>query len=810
MIMESVEVAIPVPVNRTFSYLIPEGLKDLIKSGVRVKVPFKNRVLIGYVLDIKKNDTSMVLKEIVDVLDTEPLFHKNMVRFLRQISHEYLTSIGEVLRHALPGGLNTIPYRVGYITQKGNEYLESIKRDNPQINYLRWVRDNPGKRLPAPLHIAYQLKRFGFIELKEKGTKARRIDTFRRFVRFKRGIDARALIQGIIASPGRAKNESDFLEFIYKKGEVARSSLVKSFSNGQYLIRKWIKRGALEYIERPFLRDYTPSLIQYMPEPESLYPQQQDAINIIEKNIQRGNFSVHLIHGVAGSGKTEVYFEAIRSAIKMGKKAILLVPEIALSNYMAGIFASRLGKRVAVYHSGLSYGERYAQWMRMARDEVDLVIGARSSIFAPFSRVGLIIMDEEHDPSYKQEEGIRYNVRDLALMRAKQEGAVLVMGSATPSVESYYHAKEHRYILLNMPERIQERPMPEVMIVDMKKQKSMNDGAGIISAPLCEEIKSALDNGKQVMLFLNRRGYIRVHLCVLCGKALRCINCDVALVHHLERGRVLCHYCGYSIPVPDTCPYCGQRGLKRYGYGTEKVEGLIHELFPHARIARMDRDSVRKKGASVRLLRNFHQKEIDIIVGTQMITKGYHFPDVTLVGILAADLSLNFPDFRAGERTFQLLSQAAGRSGRGTERGKVIIQTFNPEHYTITNASRHKFMEFFQKEISLRKTLGYPPFVEMALIRVEGNRMDIVSRKAEEISRLMSELNSGWFKGDNKISVLGPVEAPIFRLRGKYRYQILIKAKHRDALLEYLGRIKEDVNGLLRRSGVSMVIDFSP
>lgn len=807
--MMCVEVAVNLPVDGTFTYLVPKELEGMVSPGVRVKVPFGKRTVVGYVLEKSNSSNEAGLKEIYDVLDQEPLFHENMVQFLKKVSEDFLSPIGEVLRHALPGGLNINPYKIGHITERGEEYLKSIKGDYPLINYLRWVKDNPGKRLPQPLHMAYQLRNHGFIEIKEGNPKIRALRRTRKYLRIKDSVDIESILDEIESNPRAPKNELEFFKTIIKQGEVLLSIIREKFRNGDYLAKKWIQRGVLDSVERPYERGYLPPLIYNMPSPDRLYPQQIEAINTIGENIKKGAFSVHLIHGVAGSGKTEVYFEAIKRAIEMGKKAIFLVPEIALSNYMAGIFNLRMGKRVAVYHSGLSYGERYEQWMRISRGEVDLVIGARSSIFAPFPRAGLIVVDEEHDPSYKQEEDIRYSTKDLILLRAKQEGAVVVLGSATPSVESYYRAMSRQYILINMPERVKERPLPEIMIVDMKKHKPLDRDTGLISAPLYEEIKRTLEHGKQVMLFLNRRGFVRLHICVFCGKSIKCINCDVALVYHYERRRLICHYCGYSIPLPQRCPHCNLKGLKKYGYGTERVESILKDIFPHTRIARMDRDSVSRKGESFRILRGFQRKDIDIIVGTQMITKGYNFPEVTLVGILMADLSLNFPDFRAGERTFQLLAQSAGRSGRGMERGKVIIQSFSPVHYTIKSAEKYNYQEFYKKEIALRKTLGYPPFVEMALLRLEGNKKSNVSRKALEISDTIRELYEKWFK-EQGISVLGPVEAPIFKLKGRYRYQILIKAKEREILKESLSQIKARAMSVLKGSGVSLVIDFSP
>jgi primosomal protein N' (replication factor Y) len=448
--------------------------------------------------------------------------------------------------------------------------------------------------------------------------------------------------------------------------------------------------------------------------------------------------------------------------------------------------------------------------MKMARGEVPLVIGARSALFAPFPKLGLVIVDEEHDPAYKQEKGARYQARDAAVVRGKLSSALVLLGSGTPAVQSYYNASKQRYTLIEMPERVEQRPLPDVQVIDMKAFSSEGKDEKILSPALRESLDAVLTSGKQAILFLNRRGFHRVQLCWSCGKPVRCPNCDVSLISHLRENHLACHYCGFHCPPPTLCPVCGKQTLRSYGFGTERLEAELKDLYPSLRAARMDRDNLRRKGYAFELLKKFSHREIDVLVGTQMVTKGYDFPDVTLVGVIGADFSLGFPDFRAAERTFQILSQVAGRAGRGDELGHVLIQTFYPEHYAITAASGHDYGAFFQKEIELREQLGYPPFSTLACLRLQGNH----KKKPEDMARAMVEqmiqMKASWARRGKDLQVLGPVEAPLGKLKGKYRWQIFIRSKGPNLLHVFLKRVGEDFKRMLRGSGVSLTIDMDP
>jgi primosomal protein N' (replication factor Y) len=517
-----------------------------------------------------------------------------------------------------------------------------------------------------------------------------------------------------------------------------------------------------------------------------------------------------LLYGVTGSGKTEVYCRAVEETVRRGKQALVMVPEISLAAYMENLFRSRFKDRVAIYHSNLTRGERYDQWLRMAEGKVDLVVGARSALFAPFPRLGLIIVDEEFDPSYKQDSNPRYNARDAAVVRGRIEEAVVILGSGSPSVQSFRNAAQGRYRLLTMPERVDNRPLPEIEIVDMRGTDEEGQNEGILGKRLKKAVEDTINKGEQVILFLNRRGFHRFLVCRKCGSMLTCPNCDVALTYHLEENRLTCHYCGYRCAINLRCEKCGSGEMRSLGFGIERLEQEINDLFPTARVARLDTDSTRRKGRAGNILKNFGAGEIDILVGTQMITKGYDFPGVTLVGVVAADQSLSVPDFRAAERTFQLLCQVSGRAGRGTRPGKVLIQTFSPEHYAIKCAMNHDYKTFFEHEMALRTELDYPPMSHMACLLLQGNVRDTTVDAAEELKTIMTSVLDAWLDSGREIKVMGPVEAPIARLKGKYRWQLLVKSRNVGLMRHFLARCENHWNKRFRRTGVRLSIDIDP
>ncbi|MDY6972650.1 MAG: primosomal protein N' [Thermodesulfobacteriota bacterium] len=802
-------VAVSAPVKGTFTYAVPQSLASKAHVGARALVPFNNRKVTGYILERIPPDREQGVKEVLDILDPEPLFHEQLIPFLEWMADYYIHPIGQVIQSALPGGLNMSLYRTASLTERGLGILDRLPSRSEEKRLLSWVRHNPGKRLHWPLQNVYALQKRGWLTIEDRAKNGRAGPLMRKFVRPVNGIDLQSVFSGE-NKLSRAKNEGLFLETAFGSDVLLLSDLTARFTNGAYLVNKWVKKGVLTVFTGPVYRNPAGRIISPSPVPPILHEQQRRILSHIQECLDKMTFSSCLLFGVTGSGKTEVYYRAVEHTIRSGRQTILMVPEISLAVYMEGLFRSRLGDRMAIYHSGLGEGERYDQWMRMVRGEVDLVIGARSALFAPLPRLGLIIVDEEHDLAYKQEVSPRYQARDAAIVRAKKENSLVILGSGTPSVQSFQNSIIGRHQLLSMPDRVENRPLPHVEIVDMKTLKGTDPKNEMISRKLREAVGQNLLAGNQTILFLNRRGFHRFYLCRSCGQSVRCPNCEVALTYHLREERLNCHYCGFSSKTQIKCSSCGSEGLKPYGFGTEKLEQELKRLFPKARIARMDTDSTRRKGQAFQILRKFSACEVDILVGTQMITKGYDFPMVTLVGVIAADLSLAFPDFRAGERTFQILSQVAGRSGRGSQAGRVIIQTFNPEHYAIGRATTHDYRSFFGKEQKLREQLGYPPFSHLACLRLKGNNKGRTAEAVRQLSLDIRKVLNGWPKRGKEIQVLGPVEAPIPKMKGKYRWHILIKSTSASLSQHLLTEIERLSRKALQSKGVHLTLDVDP
>lgn len=731
-------IAISAPVKEPFSYAVPEELKMLARVGSRVLVPFNRRRMTGYVIKEVFEAPVRRLKKIEDILDPDPLFHPQMVSFFEWIAEYYRHPLGMVIHASLPGE----QFKSAALTEKGKAFVEGRLFDSEETRILRWIGNNPGKKLPWPMIKIHPFQEKGWIRLENRLKRAR-------------------------------------------KKSIPEHHAVS--------VRK--KPGAMPPTG-----------------PHPLNPYQLKAVAQIKNRLDQGIFGSFLLYGVTGSGKTEVYARAVEHVVKSGRQAILMAPEILLAGYLEGIFRCRLGDRVALYHSGLSKSERRRQWSRMTAGDVDLAIGARSALFAPLSRVGLIIVDEEHDTAYVQagSNGPPYCARDAAVVRARFESAVVVLGSGTPSVQSFQNANESRYHLLEMPERVEQRPMPGMEIVDMRKVKDERGEEPMISPTLKMALQGALDAGNQSILFLNRRGFHQIFLCRSCGRAQRCPNCDVSLTFHLNLNRLVCHYCGFTSPPNVPCNICGGHSLKPFGFGTEKMEVELNALFPDARISRMDTDSTRKKGTATSILKDFASEKTHILVGTQMITKGYDFPKVTLVGVVAADLSLGFPDFRAGERTFQLLSQVAGRAGRGDRKGRVIIQTFNPDHYVIQAAVKHDFNLFFEKEKNLRRQLRYPPFSNLACLKLQGSDPVKTGATVRELGRRLREMLRNWPTRGKEIHLLGPVSAPMARLKRKFRWQLLIKCQNGSLLKHFLQEAERVFDQIPGANRVQFMVDVDP
>ncbi|MEW6388701.1 MAG: primosomal protein N', partial [Thermodesulfobacteriota bacterium] len=574
------------------------------------------------------------------------------------------------------------------------------------------------------------------------------------------------------------------LDYLRETGPAPVRELNRLFPRCQGILKRLEKRGLVSISSRLSLRD--PLEDQSFPlEPgaPTLVPDQEQARDAIVPGIRSRTFTPYLLHGVTASGKTEVYLAAAQEALALERQVLVLLPEIALTHPVAQEFRRRFGQRVALLHSGLSEAQRLDQWRRLALGQADIVVGARSAVFAPLPRLGLLVVDEEHDPSYKNEGGLPYQARDVALYRGKLAEAAVVLVSATPGINTFYQAQAGRYQYLNLARRVTPQALPEVQLIDLKKQRS-GRGLTVISPPLAAAMEEVMRRGEQALLFLNRRGYATVVFCLFCGKIFQCRHCSVALTQHHAQGSLTCHYCGYREALPERCPNCQSTAIKRYGVGTEKVEAEVRRLWPGARVARLDRDTAPHSGRGLKVFEDFSAGNLDILVGTQMITKGHHFPGVTLVGVIAADLSLFFPEFHAGERTFQLLAQVAGRAGRGEAPGRVLVQTYHPEHYVFENVETQDYQNFYESELKARRELGYPPFTRLALVRLSGVPEDAVARQAQRLADSLKAALRRQRDLQSLVRVLGPAPAGLTKLKGRFRWQLLLKSYGRQPLLQ--------------------------
>lgn len=805
-----IEVAVSLPITKTFHYEAPEPLRDRIEIGHRVWVPFGSRQVTGYVLDFSDTPCDASIKKILDVLDDTPLFHGGMVSFYRWIAQYYIHPIGEVIKAALPGGINASAVHMVSLTGKGRVALKSGGGNYVESKVLELLNEHGTLTLKGlsqrmgqdvPRSLIYSMVRSGSIDLLQKIKPGRISPKWEWCVAPGEGGEI----------PGRfSQARRKLLEAIRAKHEISLKALKAIVPTADRLVRLMAEDGLVQMVKRPVYRDPFGEPIEGDTSAPELTPEQARALSAIKSALERGGFETCLLHGVTGSGKTEVYMRAVEDVLKVGKEALVLVPEIALISQTERRFRARFGDRVALLHSGLTDGERYDQWMRIRKKEAGVVIGARSAVFAPFENLGLVVVDEEHDDSYKQESGLRYNGRDLAIVRAKIAGAVAMLGSATPSLSSYYNSltgKSHR---LTLSKRVREQALPEVTVVDLRREEGRRRNIWFLSRELKEAIKTTLDRGEQVLLFLNRRGYASFPMCAKCGKAVRCKNCDVALTFHQGANAFRCHYCGFSRPGISICEGCGSEKTVLLGLGTEKVEAVMKELFPEARVARMDRDTTSKQGALLKQLKALRKGAVDILVGTQMVAKGHDFPGITLVGIVCADLSLNFPDFRAAERTFQILSQVAGRAGRGDRPGKVILQTYNPEHFCILTARDQDCEAFYKEEMPFREALGYPPFSRLVQLIILGSDRKKTFAAAQLIGKICKALQAEDDTFRKEITVLGPVAAPISRLQRKYRCQLLFKGLRAGSLHALVTKLMKGSEKAVREARVKVVVDVDP
>ncbi|CDF57885.1 primosomal protein N' [Thermobrachium celere] len=780
-------------IDRLFDYVVPENLKEQIKIGMRVIVPFgtSNRLIQAVVLDIKEEqECEIVYKEIYDIADEEVVLSNDLIQLAYFMKKNYFCTLSEAIFSILPPEVH---FKEQIEARLISENYDVSKREAKFLSML-----SREKYLKIDLS-TINLKRSDLISLKNRGIIDLKVgirqNTSKKTIelcRLKDLIKADEIINN-----NRLKQQKRVVEYLIDKGsEVTLSQIIEELECTRSVIKALVDKEVVEIIEKEVYRDVAADYVHYPR--HSLTLTQRKAIEDILSSYKNGR-RVTLIRGVTGCGKTEIYLNLVEHFLNQDYGAIVLVPEISLTPQTVERFKGRFGDKVAILHSRLSEGERYDEWRRISRGIAKVVVGARSAVFAPIVNLKLIIIDEEHEYSYKSELNPKYLTKDVAEFRVNLLDGLLVLGSATPSIESYYNVSKGHYNLVEIDERIGDSTLPEVKIVDMRNELASGNKL-IFSRELYNSIEENLRNNKQTILFLNRRGYSTFVSCRQCGYVCKCSNCDVSLTYHISSNTLECHYCGQKVNVPNLCPKCGSKYIKYFGAGTEKIEQEVKRLFSGARVIRMDMDTTRKKGEHERLYRLFKEHKADILIGTQMISKGMDFKNVTLVGVIAADTTLNLPDFRAAERTFQLLVQVAGRAGRGTDKGKVIIQTYEPDHYSIQLAAVQNYNEFYRKEIEIRRLLNNPPFTDLTYFLFTSNREDELIKVCKLIEYNIKRVLPKDF------TILGPTPNFISKIKNTYRWNMVIKGN----IINYIELIDKIIYDNTRSTSVKYSIDINP
>lgn len=805
--------------DKPYTYLIDSNMLDSVEEGMRVLVPFGrgNKVIKGIVINVQEDyEKKYQLKKIIDIIDDKPLISKDLIDLSIWMSKEYLSPYIDALQTVLPPG--------DFKEVKTNIILKELDSKvyvdlNPlEKNIVDLIKEKGGKieleflkgliKNKVTNKVIRELEKKGIIETSlEIQTSIEK--KYEKFAFIKDSSISYEEMLNIIGK--RSYKQLEIAKYLWTRDEISIKELMTRTDSSLSTIKALERKGIIGIFEKEVYR--TPIKKDIKPyEKLQLSLEQRYCVDTILESINNGEKNnKFLIHGVTGSGKTEIYLQLVEEMIKRGKETIVLVPEIALTPQTIHRFVGRFGDNVALLHSKLSFGERFDQWRKVKEGKVKIVVGARSAIFAPFTNLGLIIIDEEHESTYKSSMNPKYDTIEVAEKRCEQLGAFLVQGSATPSIESYYRSRKGDTKLLNLKKRVKDKKLPEVKIVDMREELKLGNKS-IFSKELYEAIDENLKVGNQTILFLNRRGYSTFVSCRQCGYVVICSECSISMTYHLGDNKLKCHYCGLAINPPKICPVCRSKYIKYFGIGTEKVEEFTRKFFPKAVVKRMDMDTTSRKGSHESILNKMKDEKIDILIGTQMVAKGLDFKNVTLVGIIAADTSLNLPDFRSSERTFQLITQVAGRAGRGDLEGKVVVQTYNPDHYSIQYAKDHDYLAFYNKEILLRKEFNYPPFVNLISIVIYGEdnmHVGMITRKIYNL--LIENIEDSGLK-DLKDSIVGPFPAPLEKIKKNYRYQIIIKSK--DEYMEQLKQVIEWVCILNRNkidlTGVKFNIDINP
>lgn len=781
--------------DKLFTYSVPKELNEQIEVGMRVLVPFGrgDKLLEGVVLNIKAsiNFPASRLKNIKTLVDESSTISKDMLRLSEWMKEEYLCTHIEVLKTMMPAGITNKSIKYVKLNDFKDDFDLSINQKKT-IDYLRKNGEVELDRLKDFLNIKtvtkylndlIELEIIYILEKVEQGVN-------KKYIKYVLSNFKSENLDKVLDGMSKAAHKQiEILKFISKNPEIMLKDLMTQTNSSLSTVRALEEKELVVIEEREMDRlEFDENIAEY--KRIELSEKQKICVDTIYEDYIGGENKSYLLHGVTGSGKTEVYLQLIEKMLELDKQAIALVPEISLTPQTVERFVGRFGDNVAILHSRLSLGERYDEWRKIKEGRAQIAVGARSAIFAPFSDLGVIIIDEEHDSSYKSSMNPKYDTIAVAQKRCEIEGGILLLGSATPSMETYYKATKGELELLTLPDRANKKELPPMDVVDMKEELQLGNKS-IFSKKLYEGIIKNLENKEQTILFLNRRGFSTFVSCRACGYVAKCDSCDISLTYHNSSNNLRCHYCGLSKQVPKTCPECGSIYFRHFGIGTQKVEEIVKETFPNARVSRMDVDTTSTKGSHERILSKFKNGDVDILIGTQMIAKGLDFPNVTLVGIIAADTSLNLPDFKSSERTFQLLTQVGGRTGRGELNGTVVLQTYEPEHYSIEMAKNHNFIGFYEKEIGLREAFGYPPFTNIINLvfssKDEKQAMDI----SDDIFSKLIKAISKDFKDYDLQNILGPNPSLIYKVKDRFRYQIIVKCAHNE--LEIIKKIVKKV-----------------
>ena len=805
------EVAVVAPIATTLTYKGPSS-NIAIYPGQRLMVPLGPRLVTGYCLGFAQEPTQKIkLRRIHSTLDSRAIFPPNMVPFFRWVADYYKHPIGEIIKTALPSGLSPKSGRIIQITALGKISLNTPE-NLEEYSWLQPLLEKGQLSITQTKKLWSSKEKRTLEEWQQNAFVAIKSAITKDIVRQKTEICVRpspGISMSSATTPSK-KSEKKTLDLLCQLLSdqsttwVAKKDITKLYAGASKAIKDLAKTGTIEITEREIYRDPFGERPPHYPTPAQLTTEQKEVLGKITPEIQNETFAPFLLHGITGSGKTEVYLRAAETALTLKKTVLVLVPEIALATQIEGHFLSRFGNIIALLHSGLTSSEKYDHWQRILKGDAQIVIGARSAVFAPLENIGVIIVDEEHDGAYKQDNGFRYNGRDMAVLRAKQHNAVVILGSATPSVNSYHHALNGKYSLLHMEHRVADQQLPKVEVIDLRAIKTTSGQPPIFSPQLTRGLRANLENGDQSLVFLNRRGYANLMICRDCGQSVDCQQCNVSLTPHHHHRELICHYCGFKQKKPEKCPHCQSANITDLGFGTERIEEELKKLFPKAAIARLDQDTTTKRGDFLRILKSVYQQKTDILVGTQMIAKGHHFPHVTLVGVVWADAGLGIPDYRASERTFQLLTQVFGRAGRGEKPGRVLVQTHNPEHYTISTSREHDYVGMYNKEIVLRQKLGYPPFSRLINFIFEGQNEAMVKKATLFISQTIKKL---WPK---HVAVLGPAPAPISKLRGLFRWQLLLKTSNIEISKQVCRIIQDTEIPGIAKSAAKLSVDVDP